>query len=94
MSVYLPRVPSRLPAIHRHPRFDRVVRLIQAVVWAAVDGDGGLAPWRFGRVHFTRSFSHVLPGTDHTNPSRNLQAKKISRPSLIRICRNFAKAVP
>ena len=32
------------------------MRLVHAVVRAAVDGDGSLAPWRFGRVHLARSF--------------------------------------
>ena len=56
ISVYLPRVPSGLPPIRRHPFSDRVVRLIHAIVRAAVDGDGSLAPLRFGRVHLARSF--------------------------------------
>ena len=30
--------------------------LVHAIVWAAVDGDGSLAPLRFGRVHLARSF--------------------------------------
>src|SRR5436309_12890582 len=56
ISVYLPRVPSGLPPIHRHPFSDRVVRLVHAIVRAAVDGDGSLAPLRFGRVQLARSF--------------------------------------
>ena len=32
------------------------MRFVHAVVWAAVDGDGSLAPWRIGRVHLARSF--------------------------------------
>jgi len=34
----------------------RVVRLVHAIVRATVDGDGGLAPLSFGRVHFARNF--------------------------------------
>src|SRR6266566_2016625 len=56
ISVYLPRVPSGPPPIRRHPFSDRVVRLVHAIVRAAVDGDGSLAPLRFGRVHLARSF--------------------------------------
>src|SRR5260221_4884099 len=56
ISVYLPRVPSGLPPIRRHPFSNRVVRLVHAIVRAAVDGDGSLATLRFGRVHLTRSF--------------------------------------
>src|SRR5207247_591550 len=40
----------------RHPVSGRVVCLVHAVVRAAVDGDGSLAPWRFGRVYLARSF--------------------------------------
>lgn len=32
------------------------MRLVHLVVWAAMDGDGGLARWRFSRVHVARSF--------------------------------------
>ena len=35
---------SGVPPIRRHPFPDRVVRLVNAVVRAAVDGDGSLAP--------------------------------------------------
>jgi len=35
------------------------VRLVQPVVRAAVDGDGSLAPWRFGRVHLARGFKRA-----------------------------------
>src|ERR1700684_920755 len=56
ISVYLPRLPSGLSLIRRHPCSDRVVRLVHAVVWTAVDCDGSLAPRRFGSVHFARSF--------------------------------------
>src|SRR5260221_10584450 len=56
ISVYLPRVPSGLPPIRRHPFSDRVVRLVHAIVRSTVDGDGSLAPLRFGRVHLARSF--------------------------------------
>src|SRR5579863_1690684 len=49
-------MPGGLPPVRRHPFPDRVVRLVHAVVRSAVDGDGSLAPWRFGRVHFARSF--------------------------------------
>src|SRR5215813_1491545 len=55
ISVDLPRVPSGLPPIHLHPFSDLVVSLIHAVVRSAVDSDGSLAPWRFGRVHVARS---------------------------------------
>ena len=56
ISVYLPGLASGLPPIRRHPFSDRVVRLVQALVRAAVDGDGSFAPWRSGRVHLARSF--------------------------------------
>src|SRR6266542_1860056 len=56
ISVDLPRVPGGLPPVRRHPLSDRVVRLVHAVVRAAVDGDGSLAPWHFGRVYLARSF--------------------------------------
>src|SRR5258708_4114695 len=56
ISVDLPRVPSGLPPIRRHPFSDRVVRLVHAIVRAAVDGDGSLAPLRFSRAHLARSF--------------------------------------
>src|SRR5205814_6370042 len=59
ISVYLPRVPSGLPPIRRHPFSDRVVHLVHAIVRAAVDGDGSLARLRFGRVHFARSFKRA-----------------------------------
>ena len=39
-SPYFPRVASGLPAVLRHPFSDRVVRLVHAVVRAAVDRDG------------------------------------------------------
>ena len=55
ISVYFPRVPSRLPLIRRHELPDRVVRLVHAAARAAVDRDGSLATWRFGRVDFSRS---------------------------------------
>ena len=42
--------------IRNHPFSDRVVRLIHAVVWAAVDGNGSLTSGRFSRVHLARSF--------------------------------------
>src|SRR5205814_657740 len=42
--------------MRRHPFSDRVVRLVHAIVRAAVDGHGRLAPWRFGRVHLARGF--------------------------------------
>ena len=32
------------------------MRLVHVIVWAAVDGDGSLAPLRFGRVHLARRF--------------------------------------
>src|SRR5215471_17499736 len=56
ISGYLPRVPGGLPTIRRHPFSDRIVRLVHAIVRAAVGSDCGLAPWGFGRVHFARSF--------------------------------------
>src|SRR5262249_47970443 len=56
ISVDLPGVPGGLPPVRRHPFFDRVVRLVHAVVRPAVDGNGSFAPWRFGRVHLARSF--------------------------------------
>ena len=56
ISVYLPRVTSGLLPIRRHPFSDRVVRLVHAVVWAAVDGNGSLACGRFSRIHLARSF--------------------------------------
>ena len=54
ISVDLPRVPGGLPQVRRHPFFDRVVRLVHAVVRPAVDGNGSFARWRFGRVHSAR----------------------------------------
>lgn len=56
ISVYLPRVSSGFPSIRRHESPDRVVRLVHATVRASVNGDGSLAPRRFGRVHLARSF--------------------------------------
>src|SRR5205085_9532225 len=56
ISVDLPRVPGGVPPVRRHPLSDRVVRLVHAVVRAAVDGDGSLTPRRFGRVHLARGF--------------------------------------
>src|SRR5579864_5908398 len=56
ISVYLPRVPGGLPPIRRHPFTDRVVRLVHAIVRAAMDGDGSLAALRFGRIHLAGSF--------------------------------------
>ena len=32
------------------------MRLVDAIVRAVVKGDGSLAPWLFGRVHFAGSF--------------------------------------
>jgi hypothetical protein len=57
ISVYLPRVASGLPPIRCHPFSDRVVRLLHAVVRAAVDRDGSSAPLRFGRVHLASKFN-------------------------------------
>ena len=51
ISVYLPRVSGGLPPIRRHPFFDCLVRLVHAIVGAAVHGNRSLAPWRCGRVH-------------------------------------------
>jgi len=56
ISIYLPRVPSGLSPIRFYPISDRVVRLVQAVVRAAVNGDGSLAPRRLGSVHLASSF--------------------------------------
>ena len=42
--------------MRRHPFSDGLVRLAHAIVEAAVDGYGSLAPSRFGRVYFARSF--------------------------------------
>lgn len=56
ISIYLPRVPSGLPSVLRHPFCDRVMRLVQAIVPAVVDDDGSLSPWCLGRVHLARSF--------------------------------------
>src|SRR5581483_3679922 len=55
-SVYLPRMPSGLPPIRRHPFSDRFVRFVHAIVRAAVDGDSSLSLLRFGCVHLARSF--------------------------------------
>ena len=49
-------MPGGLPPVRRHPFFDRVVRLVHAVVRPAVDNNDSFAPWRFGCVHLTRSF--------------------------------------
>jgi len=43
-SPYISPSASGLPPIRRHPFSDRVVRLVHAIVRAAVDGDGSLAP--------------------------------------------------
>lgn len=56
ISVYLPRVPGALPLIRRHPFLDRLMRFVHSVVRAAMDRDGSLARWRFGRVHFANRF--------------------------------------
>src|SRR5208283_4475196 len=47
--------PSGLPPIRRDPFSDRLVRLVHAIVRAAMDGDGSLATLGFGRVHLARS---------------------------------------
>src|SRR5690349_10172834 len=49
-------MPGGLPPAHRDPLSDGVVRLVHALVRAAVDGDGSFTPWRFGRIHLARSF--------------------------------------
>jgi hypothetical protein len=49
-------MPGGLPPAHRHPLSDRVVRLVHAVVGAAVDDDGSLTRWRFGCIHLARGF--------------------------------------
>src|SRR3981189_30789 len=49
-------MPGGFPPIRGHPFSDRVVRLVHAIVRAAVDGDGSLSPLRFGRVHLARIF--------------------------------------
>src|ERR1700682_2905916 len=51
-----PTSAQRTPSDSPPPFSDRVVRLVHAIVGAAVDGDGSLAPLRFGRVHLARSF--------------------------------------
>jgi hypothetical protein len=50
---------QQIPPICRHPFSDRIVRLVHAVVRTTVDGDGSLAPLRFGRVHLARSFKRA-----------------------------------
>src|SRR5215472_492146 len=49
-------MPSGLLPVRRHPYFDRCVRLVDSVVRAAMNSDGGLARRRFSRVHLARSF--------------------------------------
>ena len=56
ISVDLPRVAGGFPPVCRHPFSDRVVRLIQILVWPAVDGNGNFALRRFGCVDLTLSF--------------------------------------
>ena len=56
ISVDLPRLPGGLPPVRLHPLFDSFVCLVHTAVRPAVDGDGSFATWRFGRVHFARSF--------------------------------------
>ena len=45
--------------MRHHPFSDRVVRLVQAVVRAAVDGDGRFAARRFRRVHCGRGLKRA-----------------------------------
>src|SRR5947209_2864116 len=59
ISIYFPRVPGGLLLTRGDPFSDRVVRLVHATVRAAMDSDGSLAPWRFGRVHLAHSFKHT-----------------------------------
>lgn len=54
ISVNLPYVPRRLPAVGLHPLGDRVVGLVHPVVWPAMDRHSGFAPWRLSRVDLTR----------------------------------------
>src|SRR5438045_255767 len=52
-------MPPGFPLVRRHPFPDRFVRLVHAIVRAAVDGDGGLTSWRFGRVHLAGSLKRT-----------------------------------
>src|SRR5262245_42127097 len=52
ISVDLPRAPGGCPPVRRHPLFDRDVRLVDAAVRPAVDGDGCFARWGDDRGHF------------------------------------------
>ena len=56
ISAYLLQVPIGLPPIRRNAFSDRVVRLVHAILWAAVDRDNSLAPLRFGRLHLAPQF--------------------------------------
>ena len=59
ISAYLLQVPIGLPPIRRNAFSDRVVRLVHAILWAAVDRDNSLAPLRFGRLHLAPSFKRA-----------------------------------
>src|SRR5262245_3851806 len=56
ISINLPRLPGRLPPVRRHPFADRIVRLVHAIVRAAVDRDCSFALRRFRRVYLAGSF--------------------------------------
>ena len=64
ISVGLPGVPGRAPGVRGHPRVDRVVRLVQAVVRSAVDGDDSITGGRVGREHLARG----VEGASDFNP--------------------------
>jgi hypothetical protein len=47
----------------QNPFSNRVVRLVQAMVRSAVNADGSLASWRFGRVYLAGSFNVRVTST-------------------------------
>jgi hypothetical protein len=61
ISIDLPRESGRVAATRRDPPFDHFVRVVQAIIRAAVDGDHGLASGRCGRVDLDRSVKGARP---------------------------------
>ena len=87
ISVYLPRVSSGLPPVRRHPFFDRVVHLVHSMVRAAMDGDGDLARWRFGRVHIARSFKRARDlHTEVTQYCRARLRRVVVEENVVAVC--------
>jgi hypothetical protein len=53
------------------------MRLVHPVVWAAVDGDGSFASWRFGRVHPARGFKCARDlNTEVAQPEVRVEVQK------------------